>query len=156
MAAVAISIEGTDKLRRKIRKVINTIEKENHTKELAEYTAKAAQQLAPKDTGGGARGIHVVVRGTSAEVRSNDLHMYVMNYGRRAGTQQPSTKHVSGWASRHGFASSAVFALARSIGKRGIRARRFMDKAATLARARMDSHVRETIKVKIERIWNGD
>lgn len=153
---VVISIEGTDKLRRKIRKVVNTIEKENHVKELAEYTEKVAKQLAPKDTGRGARGIHVVVKGTSAEVRSNDLHMYVMNYGRRAGAQQPSTKHVAGWASRHGFAKSSVFALARSIGKRGIRARRFMDKAATLARERMPAHIRETIKVKIERIWNGD
>lgn len=153
---VIISIEGTDKLRRKIRKVVDTIEKENHVKELAEYTQKTAQQLAPKDTGRGARGIHVVVNGANAEVRSNDLHMYVMNYGRRAGERQPSTKHVAGWAARHGFAQSSVFVLARRIGRRGIRARRFMDKAATLARARMDSYVRETIKVKIDRIWNGD
>lgn len=156
MPSVAISIEGVTQLRRKIRSIVNTIEKENHVKELAEYTEKVAQQLAPKDTGRGARGIHAIVKGANAEVRSNDIHMYVMNYGRRAGAQQPSTDHVKGWAARHGFAQSRVFALARSIGRRGIRARRFMDKAATLARARMDAHIRETIKVKIERIWNGD
>ena len=153
MTQVTVTITGTEALRRKLRRAMHLedIAKDDIAK-LAEYTRSVAYSLAPKDRGEGAGNITVQVHGLSAEVISPDRHMYVMEFGRTPGARQPSTNVLAGWGSRHGFAQRDLFVLARSIGQRGIRAHRFMKRAAEAAQAKLGATVKD-IAIKVERLW---
>ena len=147
------TIRGTNILKRKLAladRELNSIG-EDTIRELAEYTQATAQALAPKDLGMGANGIYSEVSGLHAQVTVDELYMVVMNQGRAPGSAAPPVQALIGWGSRHGFDTPGdVFVLARSIGRRGIRARRYMEKAAHLARARMEVQLGEA-KIRVEK-----
>ena len=91
----------------------------------AEQLAAEVKRIAPKDTGKGVRAVkhrgnHVLA----------PLHVHVISEGRRPGAKQPPTKALRGWVRRRWGVSGrevgrAAFVLARSIGRKGIRPRRF-------------------------------
>ncbi len=51
----------------------------------------------------------------------------------------PPPSSLAGWASRHGFPASALFVLARAIGRRGIKGRFYMRAGKNAAQAKMPS-----------------
>lgn len=154
MPAVVITIEGTASVRRRLHKVTNVLQ-EPHLAIIAEYTKNMAQFLAPKDTGMGANNIEAHVYDMMAEVISPDTHMVVMEFGRMPNRRMPSTKVLEGWGQRHGFVGrKALFALAISIGTKGVRGKRFMTKAAEAARAKLSNYTDELV-VKVKKEWDS-
>lgn len=47
-------------------------------------------------------------------------------FGRRAGSKQPPTEEIRGWARRHGIDPKLAFVIARSIGRKGTPAQPFL------------------------------
>lgn len=157
MTSLHISIEGTTKLKNKIRRTRTLLEEEAEkiVKDLADMTVASAQALAPKDLGDGARGIHANVSGLSAEISVNDFYMVVMELGRRQGAKAPPAEALVGWASRHGFDRREVYVLARSIGRRGIVGRRYLERAARLTSKTMEARTK-LVAIKLENSWSGN
>lgn len=152
---VIIKLQGTAAVRRRLRKTSEALQTEN-LQSVAEYTRSVAYSLAPKDTGAGARGIAVEVHDKSAEVISRDFYMYVMELGRRRGSAAPPMNALVGWGARHGFVGrQALFLLSRAIGRDGIRAHRFMARAAEAARTKVNTYTKDLV-VKINRIWESE
>lgn len=98
-----------------------------------------AKNTAPKDTGALTRDLMSEVKPLQARVfTKRDLVYYnTMEYGRRAGATPPSGNKLVAWAARKGLSKSAAFAIARSIGRRGIKGRFFMKAGADSARNKM-------------------
>lgn len=130
---ITIRLEGVAQLRDKLGRFDRkaTEEAEAIIRDVGKEAVDIAQRLAPKDTGAGAKSIHLVARGLSADIKTSLPYMVVQEYGRKPGKKPPSTLHIFGWAERHGFIGAfARYNLARSIGKRGFPAKRFMERAA--------------------------
>jgi hypothetical protein len=150
-SGIIIETQGTKAVLAQIRKYMSAEAlAQGELKALAEYTRSVAYSLAPKDTGGGARRIQAAVVFNRAEVFTKDAHMVVMEMGRRPGAAAPPTEALAGWMARHGKPQSEAFVVARAIGRRGLRARRFMARAAEAAKTKLDVATRN-IKVKLER-----
>lgn len=64
----------------------------------------------------------------------------------------PPLDALRGWASRHGIPEDALFALAKSIGQKGLRPRKFLTKAMNRRRqgmnARIAARVRKSLMAK--------
>lgn len=98
-----------------------------------------AKNTAPKDTGALTRDLRSEVKPLYSRVfTQRDLVYYnTMEYGRRAGATPPSGNKLVAWAARKGLPASAAFAIAKSIGRRGIKGRFFMKAGADSARNKM-------------------
>jgi hypothetical protein len=87
----------------------------------------------PIDTGQTAGNIFTAIEGSTMQdlsgvVASPDFHMAVLEFGRRAGARMPPAAPLEAWCERHGIDSSAVFAIRRAIGRRGLPAHHYMQK----------------------------
>lgn len=91
---------------------------------------RVARQRAPRDTGALARSLTHEVRPLSARVYSHLGYAAAVETGRAAGARMPPPAALEGWMRRHGLRGSP-FALARAIGRRGLRGRFFLRAAAT-------------------------
>ena len=80
--------------------------------------------LVPKDTGAGAQGIEVISAANRIAIQA-PVHMIIQDRGRRPGAPPPPSSALEGWRRRKGIAVPA-FVLARAIGRKGIRAKRFV------------------------------
>ena len=94
---------------------------------IARRIERYAKRFAPVRTGGGRRSIGTV------EVRSghnivSDLHMLVMEEGRKPGTMPP-VEPLERWARRKLGVRGLGFVIARSIARKGIAPRRFFARA---------------------------
>lgn len=102
-----------------------------------------AKRLVPVDTGNLRRTItHRVDRSAIplfAEIGTNAPYAQVVHDGRRAGATAPPTSALAGWAGRHGIPRSALFVLARAIGRRGSRGRPFLRNAFAATRGRIEA-----------------
>lgn len=120
--------------------------------------AEASAKLnAPSDLGGLHRDIVSEVAPLQGRVHiigaSRGVKSLVVEFGRGAGKKAPAESQLSGWAARHGFGSKqAIFVLARSIARRGIKGRFFMKKARILTRRQMPA-VMEKMARQAEAIW---
>jgi len=130
---IAVEVSGLDQFldnktwakvaERPIAKLLNTA---------ALIAERTAREGAPSDTGALKRSLSVETRPLSARVFSVLPYAIVMEQGRRAGARMPPPSALAGWARRHplkGGGESSLFALARSIGRRGIKGRFFMKAA---------------------------
>lgn len=118
--------------------------------EWAEKVRSVAYTLAPKDTEEGARGLHLEPIEMGFAVVSNDIHMNVMEFGRSPGEPGPPVEAITGWAVTHGFLTkSSIYLLAMKIGREGIKARRFMRRAAEYGRSSANGTVNR-IRIRLE------
>lgn len=112
----------------------------------ARETTRVAHDKAPRDTGALRRSITPQVKPLSARVftRRGAAYFPVMEFGRRPGKKMPPPQALKGWARRHGFPTTpgALFALARSIGRRGIKGRFFMRAAKQAGNRQMPGWLR--------------
>lgn len=61
-----------------------------------------------------------------------------VEFGRRRGARRPPTSALIPWMKRHGMPASGAFALARAIGRRGIKPNPFMARGFKSARRAVD------------------
>ncbi|MDQ3095117.1 MAG: HK97 gp10 family phage protein [Actinomycetota bacterium] len=91
-----------------------------------------AKQVVPVDTAHLRRSITSKVTQSAGavvgKVGTNVPYARPVEEGRRAGAPMPPPSALTGWARRHGM-EGAEFVLARSIGRRGIKARPFLTRA---------------------------
>lgn len=115
---------------------------------------RVARQEAPRDTAGLQRSLGLEVKPLYATVSTALNYAPVMEFGRRPGARMPPPDALAGWARRHGLPASALFVLARAIGRRGIKGRFFMAKAKTAVEAALPGRVDKMGK-EIEKLWGG-
>lgn len=87
------------------------------------------QDIRPHvDTGELQSSVHTFLNGLSAEVKPTSKHAIFVHEGRRPGRMPPFGPNTSlgSWARRKGM---NAFLVARSIGKRGIKPYRYVDRA---------------------------
>lgn len=128
MASVTVTITGVPRIVAKLNPSIYRGALTGMLSDLAVIAQTAARDAAPKDTMAGVRSIMADVQATQAVIGRGMLtHMKVMDQGRRAGAAMPPPQVLIGWMRRHGM-SGSPYPLARSIARRGIRGRFFMQK----------------------------
>lgn len=92
--------------------------------ESMEYLKREIQAGMPVDQGLGRGSIFTAHRGEGVGVVGSPLiHVLVMEEGRRPGATPPPVGPIQGWLSRHGMDAKLAFAVARAIGRRGMKAR---------------------------------
>lgn len=95
---------------------------------VAQRVQNESQRNAPVRTAGGQRSIATREVRDGHEVVS-DLHMLVMDEGRRPGAAMPPVEPLERWGWLALKQRGLGFVLARSIARKGIKPRRFFDKA---------------------------
>ncbi len=113
-----------------------------------------AKRLVPVDTGNLRRSITYRVDSRPiplfAEIGTNAPYAVFVHEGRKAG-KMPPTSALLGWARRHG---RNPFAVARSIGRRGIRGKPFLRNALTQARGQIQAFLSDAAR-EIEAAWKS-
>jgi len=98
-----------------------------------------AKRTVPTDTHTLQRSITHEVTASANDVTgrvgTNLQYAPVVEFGRSAGATMPPPDALTGWLARHGMDASAAFVVARSIGRRGIRARPYLMPALEKNRA---------------------
>lgn len=140
-------------------------------RDTAHDVERSAKQYAPLDTGTGIRG---TIRsefdsdGLGARVGPRaSWAAYIMEVGRRPGSRMPPVEALVPWVQRHGRVASSslktrktrtrqiynsaaeirgvAYLIARSIAKKGIKARRYMQQAAEANNAKFVQRMREAL-----------
>ena len=91
---------------------------------VARRVQREAQRRAPVRTGGGRRRIGVRANPKGHAIVA-DLHMLVMDEGRRPGAAMPPVAPIERWARRKLGQRGLGYVIARSIALKGIKPRRF-------------------------------
>lgn len=120
--------------------------------DMGELGQRTAIAEAPKDIGTLKGGIGLEVRPLFASVSTDLPYAPVVEFGRRAGAPPPPTTAIAGWAQRRGIPRSALFVIARAIGRRGIKGRFFMTKAKVAVEAAIPGRIDKMGK-EIEGLW---
>ena len=129
---IDVRIEGLEKLQAGIVSGPATLASEVRTAMTAGsiLVEGTARSLAPKDTGRTAGSINYAITGSGANLQSkigpSVAWGIVIEQGRRPGAKPPPVKALQPWARRHGIPDGRVFLIARAIGRRGIKARPFL------------------------------
>ena len=133
--AITVQVEGLDKLTAKLNAAPAAVASETRTAMQASLLLfeGTARQKAPQDTRRLAGSITSKIEGSggnlTGRVGPSVAYGIVMERGRRAGTRMPPPGALRAWAGRHGIPESALWRLARAIGRRGIKARPFLQPA---------------------------
>ena len=121
---------------------------------LARRIERYAKKLSPKRTGGGRRSIDVT-RIDSGHAIVSDLHMLVMEEGRKPGGAMPPPDALEIWGRRVLGREGLGFVLARSIQRKGIRPRLFfrraIHKATKIEKSKLDNHVGRVIRAELKK-----
>lgn len=154
-AGVLIQVEGLTQLQAKLSPALYTEAVSRLVNGLAMTGERVARENAPHApnqpgaTNALARSIVSEVRPMSAVVYSPLVYARTMEYGRPAGARMPPPNALEGWARRVGMlngktdkqVTATLFALARSIGKKGTRGYFYFAKAEAAVRATMPALV---------------
>lgn len=116
---------------------------------LGERFAKAGVK---SDTGALKRSISSQVRPFSARVFTPLKSAKPVEFGRRKGATPPPMEAIRGWWRRHGKPYGHPAALAKAIGRRGIKGRFFMKAALGKLRVILPGEVRR-VGPEIEAAW---
>jgi len=151
-----LEVQGLDELQAKLQpELFGPPIREAMTKWALDTEARA-KQYAPKDTGSLARSItHELAAGTiplQARVYTKMVYASVMEHGRRPGAKMPPSGVLLGWMRRHGIPQEMEFVLRRSIGRKGITARKFFSRAIKESQRRAEGFFNEASR-KIEEMW---
>jgi hypothetical protein len=140
---IDVRIEGLEKLQAGVAAAPATLASEVRTAMMAGslLVEGTARSLAPKDTGRLAGSITHAISGGGANLSSkigpSVAWGIVIEKGRRPGRPAPPIAALRPWARRHGIPESALFVVARSIGRKGIKARPYMVPALDQNRGRI-------------------
>ena len=99
----------------------------------AEETVKEARPLAPAWTGQGRRRITTKAIRNGYAITS-PLYMHVQDVGRKPGARMPPSDALEEWGRSKLGKPGLGFVLARSIARKGIRPKRYLEKALLRAR----------------------
>ncbi len=126
MITYTSTIQGVDVLVRRAQSASLVVKPlEGLLNEASLIAQRVAREGAPRDTATLQRSIVRQVTPLMARVYTPLAYAAVMEEGRRPGAKMPPPDALRGWARRHGIPESALFVLARAIGKRGIKGRFF-------------------------------
>lgn len=117
------TVEGMDKCTKALDKKLREV-----VKETARKIERKQKELAPMDMGQLRASIRAEYSGDglSAEIGPEDtVQARTMEFGRKPGSKMPPPELLAGWAKRHGM-EGAEYVIARSIAKKGIRPKRFI------------------------------
>lgn len=90
-----------------------------------------AQSKHIRDLGNYQKGWFWTVNGSTIVIGNVESHAVYVENGRRAGATAPPVKAIEGWVERHLGRKDIAWAVAQSIGKKGIRTRRVMTNPIT-------------------------
>lgn len=148
---LTVTITGLDALKAKLTPALYLDAVKDVLTNASLLAERVARQEAPKDTSALARSITSDVQPMSARVFSTLAYAVPVEVGRQPGQRPPPSAALEGWAKRHGFTGS-LFVLARSIGRKGIKARPFMAKAKTAVESAMPGFIQQAAS-KVGATW---
>lgn len=97
----------------------------------------------PVDLGIGRGSVFTEIRGSTANLRgtvgSAQIHVAVLEKGRRPGATPPPVGPIRSWLSRHGGNAELAFVVARSIGRRGTKGHHMFQNAIERGKGRIES-----------------
>lgn len=107
------------------------------------YLQSEVRAGMPVDLGIGRGSVFTEIRGGTTNMRgtvgSGQIHVAVLEKGRRPGATPPPTGPIASWLSRHGGDAKLAFVVARSIGRRGTKAHKMFKNAAERGGGRVES-----------------
>lgn len=116
------------------------------TAKVAEYEAK---RRVPVDRGTLRASIHTAFSDNGMAVvvgPPESMQAIVMEKGRRAGSRMPPVNVIELWALRHGYPRGMGFVIARSIARKGIKGRGYMEQARVVAYQRLEQLLDEMLR----------
>ena len=126
---------------------------------LARRIERYAKRTAPVRTGAGRRSIGIAEIENGHAIVS-DLHMLVMEEGRKPNSTMPPVAPLERWGRRVLGVRGLGFVLARSIARKGIAPRRFFEKAIDRAtkqeKAALDKEAGKIIRHELRRRSGGN
>lgn len=154
MPSVTITITGAARVAARLTPDLYRTALAGMISDLAVIAQTTARAGAPVDTGAGVRSIMADVQATQAVVgRGMPVYMRVMDQGRRAGAKMPPPEALRGWMRRHGM-SGSPYPLARSIARRGIKGRFFMQRGYQAAVRALPAEQARFIRA-VQAAWGG-
>jgi len=155
---ISLTLKNVERIRRKLDPILYEEAMHILVQDVAQTMANEARTLANErahDTGKYAQSFVAEVHGMEARVYSTaGIVAQVMESGRRPGARMPPSDALAGWASRHGFPATALYVLARAIGRRGIKAKWIMRDARARTLVKLPAFI-ETAKRRIAENWYG-
>lgn len=123
---------------------------------------RSASDKAPKWRGNLASSMTSRVMSTSSVIigevysnASNPIYPLVMEYGRRAGAKPPPVDAIRPWVADKLGDPSLAFVVARSIGRKGIKGRRFLGRAYSENQAAIEGAFRQAVERLAQRLSVG-
>lgn len=137
--SITLEEQGLKELRRKLQPELYAEAVEKIIKGLVTLGWATAGRKAPYFTGALKRSIHAEAKPTMGRVFSNLNYAVPVEYGRSPNRTPPPVGPLRRWASKKGI---NVYALAKSIGRRGIKGRFFMKAALEAMRIKAPVFIR--------------
>ena len=144
-----MEVRGLDELIRKTRPELYRRPLEKMFEELAEIGETVAKNKAPRFTGALQGSIHSEAKPMSARIFSNKAYAVPVEFGRRKGAKPPPVGPLRRWANAKNI---NVYALVKSIGRRGIKGRFFMKAAEQALMVKMPFQLK-IVEKKIAKNW---
>ena len=121
---------------------------------VARRIERYSKKYAPKRTGAGRRSIDIAEIDHGHAIVT-DLHMLVMEEGRRPGARMPPPEALELWGWRVLKKRGLGYVLARSIARKGIRPRRFFWRARVLVtkreKTKLDNYVGRVLRAELKK-----
>ena len=141
MSGLTVDVVGYDRLRANLKQL-------DEVKALRTHLFLPASQLGQEVARSGApasmrKAIKRRASQSSARVFTTDYRLRFIEKGRRPGAMMPPVNNPAfrSWTERQGIPGEQVFAVARAIGKRGIKGRFFMKKAREAVEREMPRYI---------------
>lgn len=107
------------------------------------YLQSEVRAGMPVDLGIGRGSVFTEIRGSTVNMRgivgSGQIHVAVLEKGRRPGATPPPVGPIASWLSRNGGDARLAFVVARSIGRRGTKAHRMFKNAIERGGGRVEA-----------------
>ena len=149
---LSIDTRGIDELMKKTKPELYRKPLAAMFEELGTVAQRTAIQRAPYFTGALRRSIHLNVRPLSARIFSNLNYALPVEVGRSRNRRPPPVGALRRWANSKGI---NVYALAKSIGRRGIKGRFFMRAARQAVEMKLPSQLK-LVERRIAARWSKD
>ena len=140
---LSIDTRGIDELMKKFRPELYREPLGDMFGRLGVIAQRTAVQRAPRFTGALQRSIHLTVRPLSARIFSNLNYAVPVEVGRSRNRTPPPVGPLRRWAASKGI---NVYALVKSIGRRGIKGRFFMRAARQAVEMKLPFQLRLVAK----------
>ena len=149
---LSIDTRGIDELMKKTKPELYREPLATMFKELGTVAWRTAIQRAPYFTGALQRSIRLNVRPLSARIFSNLNYALPVEVGRSRNSTPPPVGPLRRWANSKGI---NVYALAKSIGRRGIKGRFFMRAARQAVEMKLPFQLKH-VERRIAARWSKD